>query len=122
MTVVKDKDIDIWQLRDAKLREECRGGLILPRQLNGWEKVVNIIVEHLKRIAGKIMNEEQEFEVYEFLGNGRIDLAKEYLLGRVDSCYCRGSIDFPTAAMYYSMIDPTPERARMFPQRTAPGC
>lgn len=76
----------------------------------------------LKRVAGEIMNEEQEFEVYEFLGSGRTDIAKDYLLGRVDSCYCRGSMDLQIAAYYYSLIDPTPERALMFPERTAPGC
>jgi hypothetical protein len=85
------------------------------------EKVVNT-VENLKRIAGEIMNEEQQFELYEFLQDNRTDLAKEYLLGRVDSLYCRGSMDMETATHYYSTIDTSPERARLFPQRTAPGC
>ncbi|MDP2655187.1 MAG: hypothetical protein Q8P17_01345 [bacterium] len=68
------------------------------------------------------MNEEQRFELDEFLRDNRTDLAKEYLLGRVDSLYCRGSMDLSKASYYYSLIDPLPERARMFPQRTAQGC
>ena len=80
------------------------------------------ITEKLRQIAGEIMNEEQEFEVGEFLKNGRIDLAKDYLLGRVDSLYCRGSMDLLKASYFYSLIDPPMERAHLFPQRTAPGC
>ena len=80
------------------------------------------ITEKLRQIAGEIMNEEQEFEVGEFLKNGRIDLAKDYLLGRVDSLYCRGSMDLLKASYFYSLIDPSPERAHLFPQRTAQGC
>lgn len=75
------------------------------------------IIESLKRIAGEIMNEEQEFEIGEFLRDGRADLAKEYLLDRVDVLYLRGDMDMPKAAHYYNLIDPAPERARMFPQK-----
>ena len=72
----------------------------------------------LTQVAGEIMNEQQEFEVCELLGNGQVELAREYLLMRVDSLYCRGSMDLQKAAHYYSIIDPSPERARMFPQLT----
>jgi len=77
---------------------------------------------NLKRVAGEIMNEQQEFEIYKLLGNGKVELAKEYLLGRVDSLYCRGSMDLLKASYFYSLIDPPMERAHLFPQRTAPGC
>jgi len=73
---------------------------------------------NLKRVAGEIMNEQQEFEIYKLLGNGKVELAKDYLLGRVDSLYCRYEMDLQKAAYYYSIIDPIPERARMFPQVT----
>ncbi|MDO8566629.1 MAG: hypothetical protein Q7R58_00560 [bacterium] len=59
----------------------------------------------LRSIAGMILNEEQEFELYEFLRDGLIKQAKEYLLSRVESVLARGGITQSVAAKFTEMIN-----------------
>lgn len=74
-------------------------------------------IANLKKIGEEVLNEEGQIAVDELLREGRIETAKEYLLGGIDSCYDRGIINFEDAAGFYNLLDLSPERASMFRQK-----
>ena len=78
------------------------------------------IIDRLKLVARRVTNNnhEQEFEVYDFMTKGRIDIAQIYLFGLVDNLYACDKIHLTMAKRFCLAIDPSSERARMFPQVT----
>lgn len=70
----------------------------------------------LTRIAGRIMNEEQQHEMDVFLRDGKVDAARELLRLRIDALYWRGEMTRECALSLYNELQLPPESARLFPQ------
>ena len=78
---------------------------------------------YLNKLAAVVLPDEASRDLNKLLQEGDMKSAAviEYVLDKVDCSYMLGMLSFEDAVAFYNQMA-SPERARLFPQRTAPGC